>query len=122
MRVNADDQHGAIKIGDLLLTSPTTGFVTRSRPTHVGGQSLHRLGTLLGKALEALPSGKGEILVLRRCNRDKDGRHDQRLGQLAGIKIQVGPPHKTWTNAVTAGITVVSVVGHCRIPGNSPGS
>jgi hypothetical protein len=30
----------------------------------VGGHALHRPGTLLGKALEPLPSGKGDILVL----------------------------------------------------------
>jgi hypothetical protein len=56
---------GAIKIGDLLVTSPTPGYAMRSRPMRVGAQSrLHRPGTLLGKALEALPDGKGEILVL----------------------------------------------------------
>ena len=56
--------YGAIKIGDLLVTSPTPGYAMRSRPLRVAGQSLHRPGTLLGKALEALPSGQGEILVL----------------------------------------------------------
>jgi hypothetical protein len=30
----------------------------------VGAQSMHRPGTLLGKALEALPSGTGEVLAL----------------------------------------------------------
>jgi hypothetical protein len=64
VRVKADATYGAITIGDLLVTSPTPGYAMRSRPMRVGGQSLHRPGTLLGKALEALPSGKGEILVL----------------------------------------------------------
>jgi hypothetical protein len=36
----------------------------RSQPIIVGGHSIHRPGTLLGKALEALPAGRGEILVL----------------------------------------------------------
>ena len=36
----------------------------RSRPIRVGGKAVHRPGTLLGKALEALPAGKGDILVL----------------------------------------------------------
>jgi hypothetical protein len=36
----------------------------RSRPVKVGKQAMHRPGTLLGKALESLPNGKGEILVL----------------------------------------------------------
>jgi hypothetical protein len=36
----------------------------RSRPLTVGGQAVHRPGTLIGKALEALPRGQGEILVL----------------------------------------------------------
>jgi hypothetical protein len=64
VRIKADATYGAIKIGDLLVTSPTPGCAMRSRPLKVGGQTLHRPGTLLGKALEALPSGQGEILVL----------------------------------------------------------
>ena len=64
VRVKADASYGAIKIGDLLVTSPTPGYAMRSRPMRVGTQSLHRPGTLLGKALEALPDGQGEILVL----------------------------------------------------------
>ena len=64
VRIKADATYGAIRIGDLLVTSPTPGYAMRSRPLKVGGQSLHRPGTLLGKALEALPNGKGEILVL----------------------------------------------------------
>jgi hypothetical protein len=64
VRVKADARYGAIKIGDLLVTSPTSGYAMRSRPIRVAGQTLHRPGTLLGKAVEALPAGKGEILVL----------------------------------------------------------
>jgi hypothetical protein len=64
VRVKADASYGAIKIGDLLVTSPTTGYAMRSRPMRVDGKAVHRPGTLLGKALEALPSGKGDILVL----------------------------------------------------------
>jgi hypothetical protein len=64
VRVKADARYGAIKIGDLLVTSPTPGYAMRSKPVKVGDQALHRPGTLLGKALEALPNGKGEILVL----------------------------------------------------------
>ncbi len=64
VRIKADAKYGAIKIGDLLVTSPTPGYAMRSRPIRIAGQSLHRPGTLLGKALEALPNGKGEILVL----------------------------------------------------------
>jgi hypothetical protein len=36
----------------------------RSRPVKIGDASVHRPGTVVGKALEALPKGKGEILVL----------------------------------------------------------
>jgi hypothetical protein len=64
VRIKADARYGAIKVGDLLVTSPTPGYAMRSHPIKVAGQTLHRPGTLLGKALEALPSGKGEILVL----------------------------------------------------------
>ena len=64
VRVKADATYGAIKIGDLLVTSPNPGYAMRSKPMRVGRESMHRPGTLLGKALEALPDGKGEILVL----------------------------------------------------------
>jgi hypothetical protein len=64
VRVKVDAKYGAIRIGDLLVTSPTPGYAMRSRPMKVGTQTLHRPGTLLGKALEALPNGRGEILVL----------------------------------------------------------
>jgi hypothetical protein len=64
VRVRVDATYGAIKIGDLLVTSPRPGYAMRSRPIRVDGQALHRPGTLLGKALEPLPSGTGDILVL----------------------------------------------------------
>ncbi|HMF95890.1 MAG TPA: hypothetical protein VKE96_16425 [Vicinamibacterales bacterium] len=64
VRVKADASYGAIKIGDLLVTSPKPGYAMRSKPMRVGARTMHRPGTLLGKALEALPSGQGEILVL----------------------------------------------------------
>jgi hypothetical protein len=64
VKVKADARYGAIKPGDLLVSSPTRGHVMRSKPVKVAGQQVHRPGTLVGKALEALPSGQGEILVL----------------------------------------------------------
>ena len=64
VRVKVDATYGAVKPGDLLVTSPTPGYAMRSKPMKVSGQQLHRPGTLLGKALEGLPGGKGEILVL----------------------------------------------------------
>jgi hypothetical protein len=64
VRIKVDASYGAIKIGDLLVTSPTPGHAMLSQPIMIGGQAFHRPGTLLGKALEALPNGKGEILVL----------------------------------------------------------
>jgi hypothetical protein len=64
VRIKVDASYGAIRIGDLLVTSPTPGYAMRSRPLKIAGHSMHRPGTLLGKALEALPNGKGEVLVL----------------------------------------------------------
>lgn len=64
VRVRADASFGAIRPGDLLVTSPTRGHVMRSQAINVGGHFVHRPGTLVGKALEALPLGRGEILVL----------------------------------------------------------
>lgn len=64
MRIKVDARYGAVKVGDLLVTSPTPGYAMKSKPVLVNGVWIHRAGTLLGKALEALPNGKGEILVL----------------------------------------------------------
>jgi hypothetical protein len=64
VRVRVDASFGAIRQGDLLVSSPTPGHAMKSRPVEVGTVRMHRPGTILGKALEALPSGKGEILVL----------------------------------------------------------
>jgi hypothetical protein len=64
VKVKVDASFGAIKAGDLLVTSPTPGHAMLSKPIKVGGQKMHRPGTLVGKALEGLANGKGEILVL----------------------------------------------------------
>jgi len=48
----------------LLVTSATPGYAMRSEPVQVGEVRIHRPGTLIGKALEPLADGKGEILVL----------------------------------------------------------
>jgi len=50
------------------VTSPTAGYAMKSKPIRVAGPDIHRPGTILGKALEPLPNGKGEILVLLTCN------------------------------------------------------
>jgi hypothetical protein len=64
MKVKVDASFGPIAIGDLLVTSPTAGHAMKSMPIDINGVQLHRPGTLLGKALESLASGRGEILVL----------------------------------------------------------
>ena len=64
VRVKVDASYGAVKIGDLLVTSPTPGYAMVSKAKRVGRQRMHRPGTLLGKALEPLEDGQGEILVL----------------------------------------------------------
>jgi len=64
VKVKVDASYGAIKAGDLLVTSPTPGYAMKSKPVRVGGVALHRPGTIVGKALEPLASGTGEILVL----------------------------------------------------------
>ncbi len=64
VRVKVDARNGPIKIGDLLVTSDREGVAMKSLPIEVGGARIHRPGTLLGKALEPLNSGTGEILVL----------------------------------------------------------
>lgn len=62
VRVHAGS--GAIEIGDLLVTGDKPGTAMKSRPIDVGGFAIHRPGTVIGKALQPLASGQGEILVL----------------------------------------------------------
>ena len=64
VRVKVDARYGPVAVGDLLVTSPTEGHAMRSTPLDFGGTPLHRPGTLLGKALEPLEKGQGEILVI----------------------------------------------------------
>ncbi len=64
VKVKVDASFAPIAVGDLLVTSPTPGHAMRSVPVELGGTSIHRPGTLLGKALEPLDAGQGEILVL----------------------------------------------------------
>ena len=64
VKVRADARNAPIAIGDLLVTSDTPGMAMKSRAVEVGGIAMHRPGTIIGKALEPLQSGQGEILVL----------------------------------------------------------
>jgi hypothetical protein len=64
VRVKVDASYGTIRAGDLLVTSPTPGHAMRSEPVMIGGIAMHRPGTLLGKALQPLSEGRGEVLVL----------------------------------------------------------
>jgi hypothetical protein len=62
--VQVDASKSPIHIGDLLVTSDMPGVAMKSEPVNIGGVQLHRPGTLIGKALEPLAKGSGEILVL----------------------------------------------------------
>jgi hypothetical protein len=62
--VKVDATRGPIHVGDLLVTSDQEGVAMKSVPVNLGGIELHRPGTIIGKALEPLEKGKGEILVL----------------------------------------------------------
>jgi hypothetical protein len=64
VRVKVDASHGPIHIGDLLVTSDIRGVAMKSEPVNLGGVQFHRPGTLIGKALESLEKGSGEISVL----------------------------------------------------------
>jgi hypothetical protein len=64
VKVKVDATRAPIKIGDLLVTGETPGVAMRSQPVELGGVQLHRPGTLIGKALQSLDQGTGEILVL----------------------------------------------------------
>jgi hypothetical protein len=64
VRVRVDATRAPIRVGDLLVTSDKEGVAMRSMPVDLGGTPIHRPGTLIGKALEPLANGTGEILVL----------------------------------------------------------
>jgi len=64
VKVKVDASNGPIQIGDLLVTSDKEGVAMKSMPVEIGSVRLHRPGTLIGKALEPLAQGTGEILVL----------------------------------------------------------
>jgi hypothetical protein len=64
VRVRVDATAQPIAIGDLLVTSDKSGVAMKSVAANLQGIAMHRPGTVLGKALEPLPGGTGEILVL----------------------------------------------------------
>jgi hypothetical protein len=64
VRVRVDATRSAIAIGDLLVASDVPGTAQRSTPVDIGGATFHRPGTIVGKALEPLKGGTGDILVL----------------------------------------------------------
>ena len=64
VKVSVDATAGPIQVGDLLVTSEKEGVARKSEPLLLGGVQIHRPGTLIGKALEPLDKGTGEILVL----------------------------------------------------------
>ena len=64
VRVKVDASRTPIQIGDLLVTSDIAGLAMKSEPVEFAGRKLHMPGTIIGKALEPLARGSGEILVL----------------------------------------------------------
>lgn len=64
VKVKVDASSTPIHVGDLLVTSDIAGLARTSEPLLLGGVQIHRPGTLIGKALEPLEKGTGEILVL----------------------------------------------------------
>ncbi len=64
VKVKVDATRAPIKVGDLLVTSDVVGVAMKSEAVKVSGISMHRPGTIIGKALEPLAGGTGEILVL----------------------------------------------------------
>jgi hypothetical protein len=64
VKVRVDASRHAVAIGDLLVSSDKPGMAMVSEPIDIGGAKFHRPGTIVGKALEPLATGEGEILVL----------------------------------------------------------
>lgn len=64
VKVKVDATKKPVEVGDLLVASDKEGIAMKSEPLDLGGVPIHRPGTLIGKALEPLSEGEGEILVL----------------------------------------------------------
>lgn len=64
VKVKVDATKNPIRIGDLLVASDRPGYAMRSEPVAIAGRSFHQPGTIIGKALEPLDHGFGEILIL----------------------------------------------------------
>jgi hypothetical protein len=64
VKVRVDATAAPIRIGDLLVTGDSPGTAMKSIPIALGDAQIHRPGTIVGKALEPLDAGVGEILVL----------------------------------------------------------
>ena len=64
VRVHVDATKHPIHIGDLLVTGVTIGMAMVSEPMEIKGRKFHQPGTVIGKALEPLAGGRGDILVL----------------------------------------------------------
>lgn len=64
VKVHVDATKNPIQIGDLLVSGPHAGTAIKSEPVSIGGVEIHRPGTVIGKALEPMASGEGDILVL----------------------------------------------------------
>lgn len=64
VKVRVDARRAPVHVGDLLVTSDLAGTAMRSEPMNINGRQFHQPGTIIGKALEALDDGVGEVLVL----------------------------------------------------------
>lgn len=64
VKVRVDATRAPIRVGDLLVTSDASGMAMRSEAIDLGVVAIHRPGSIIGKALEPLNGGTGEILVL----------------------------------------------------------
>lgn len=64
VKVRVDASNGAIREGDILVSSGIRGTAMKSEPLILSGRKFHQPGTVIGKALEPLEKGSGEILVL----------------------------------------------------------
>lgn len=64
VKIRADASRVPIRAGDLLVTSAKPGMAMKSEPIELQGRRFHQPGTIVGKALQPLPAGEGQILVL----------------------------------------------------------
>ncbi len=62
--IKVDASYGAIRPGDLLVSSPNPGYAIKTTPFYILGYPVYPSGTVIGKAVGSLDAGTGVVPVI----------------------------------------------------------